>query len=211
MDSQRGLINKMNTPARMGSIVEKRLKRPCVNAALPQITGMEDKRIQEKVNKEIIKLASDMTSEGCGEDGLNSITGEYEITFDQSGLLSIRLEAYSYRQGAAHGLTVVRSLTADLEEGWIYELEDLFRPGGRYRAIINEWIENEIRRKGIPLISDFDGISENQDYYLAENSVVVYFQLYEYTPYAYGIPEFFIPFRVLKEVIGQNSPLRRLI
>jgi len=39
----------------------------------------------------------------------------------------------------------------------------------------------------------FQGIGEDQDYYLQDGALVVVFQQYEIAPYAAGIPEFKIP------------------
>ena len=63
----------------------------------------------------------------------------------------------------------------------------------------------------IPLIADFNSIDENQEYYLSDKFLIIYFQLYEYTPYVYGIPQFHISLEELQPYFRNNSPLYRLI
>ena len=45
-------------------------------------------------------------------------------------------------------------------------------------------------KKGGGYLGGFEGVPEDAEFYLKDNAVVLYFQLYEYTAYAYGFPEF---------------------
>lgn len=88
-------------------------------------------------------------------------------------------------------MTVQSSHTFNLKTGQVYTLKDLF-DGDDYVAIINREIKKQIREKRLAeaLFEPFQSIKANQDFYLTNNALVVYFQLYEYFPYAFGIPEF---------------------
>ena len=50
----------------------------------------------------------------------------------------------------------------------------------------------------------FEAIRADQDFYLSNNELVVYFQAYEYTPYAAGIPEFAAGFPTIEGRISNS-------
>lgn len=62
----------------------------------------------------------------------------------------------------------------------------------------------------LQLIHDFTVIQANQDFYIADKVLVVYFQLYETTPYAFGFPMFPISVFNIQDIIGENGPLGQM-
>ena len=44
-------------------------------------------------------------------------------------------------------------------------------------------IEKKIVEWDVPLIEGFTQIRSDQDFYIADHSLVIYFQVYEWTPY----------------------------
>lgn len=193
------------------TIIDKQLERPRIQLRYPVVSGLPDKDVERRINQRIQDLIYQMIrDEGFVEDLTKTFTGNYKIRVNKNGVLSLSVEMYSYAEGAAHGLTVVKSLTFDLKTGRVYRLRDLFRLNSNYRAIISDFIKQEIKAKDVPLIAPFTVISEDEDFYLTENALVIYFQLYEYTPYAFGIPEFAIPYRALQRVINPKGPIAKL-
>ena len=49
---------------------------------------------------------------------------------------------------------------------------------------INEIITGQITQRDMSYSIDFTGISSDQDYYIADKTIVIYFQLYEILCYA---------------------------
>ena len=80
----------------------------------------------------------------------------------------------------------------------------------QYKKIINAEILRQIKVREIPLLDSFNGISPEQDYYVSDQVLVIYFQLYELSPYAAGFPYFPIPIFMLSSVIPENSILSRM-
>ena len=107
-------------------------------------------------------------------------------------------------------MTKAVSLTMDTATGENYALHQLFQQDDRYREIINAEIQRQIVQRQIPLLEGFKGISANQDYYVADSVLVIYYQLYELSPYAAGFPYFPIPIYMLSEVIVEDGLLSRL-
>lgn len=197
-------------------IVEKSIQQDGINIVYPQVTGLASGAVQEKVNRaiedQVYRLIA-LQRQWPDTSGLiiSEMTGTYKIGVNKNGILSVRLENYTYPEHAAHGLTMVRSVTVDLNTGQVYTLRDLFLRGTDYIMVLNEMIRQQFREREIPMINKFKGITVNQDYYLTSKSLVIYFQAYEYTPYYVGIPEFEIPYRRIANYINEEGPIGRLI
>ncbi|MBT2683357.1 DUF3298 and DUF4163 domain-containing protein [Bacillus sp. ISL-37] len=178
----------------------------------PRVMNMENKDIEKKVNHSIVLQAQQLINEQTGNmpGSVEEMIGYYEIKNNQRAVLSLSQLNYTYHYHAAHGMTYIKSLSYDLQSGKLYELKDLFKPGSDYVKRLSDIIEVQIDERKIPLLGDFKGIRENQDYYLADKSIVVYFQLYEITPYVFGFPMFPISVYSLEDIIDQTGILGRL-
>ncbi|MCH7323188.1 RsiV family protein [Solibacillus sp. MA9] len=141
---------------------------------------------------------------------VDEMLGFYEIKNNQRQLLSLSLTNYTYHKQAAHGMTYIKSLTFDFNNEKICQLNDLFTPGADYVQRISELVEIQIIQRDIPLLGEFTGIRPDQDFYIADKSLVIYFQLYEITPYVVGLPMFPISVFDLVDIIDEQSPLSRM-
>ena len=86
-------------------------------------------------------------------------------------------------------------------------LKDMFKQGVNYEEIVNNFIMEEINNNPeIYLKGDyaFKGISENHDFYLDEDGLVIYFGLYEIAPYYVGIPKFKLKFDEFNKYLIYN-------
>ncbi|MGI6066429.1 MAG: RsiV family protein, partial [Bacillota bacterium] len=95
--------------------------------------------------------------------------------------------------------------------GRLYQLQDLFKPGADYVARLSEIIGIQIERRNIPILGEFTGIRPDQDFYIADKALVIYFQLYEITPYAYGFPYFPISVYEIQDIIDEEGPLGKMM
>jgi len=89
-------------------------------------------------------------------------------------------------------------------------LPELFKPNSNYVKKISDIIKVQIKARNIPTLGDFTEINPNQDFYIADRSLVIFFQLYEITPYYAGIPYFPISIYELEDIINENGPLQRM-
>jgi hypothetical protein len=194
------------------TIVEKKLERPGLTLSYPFVTGLPNPEAAVKINAAIQdRIFRLLRDEGYARDRTKEFWGSYKIRVNQNGVLSLSEELNYYAQGAAHGMTVVKSLSFDLSTGHAYRFPELFRKGSKYKKIIDYVVKHQMKEREVPLIAEFAGIRDDPDYYLTDQALVVYFQLYEYTPYAYGIPEFSIPYRYLLPVANPAGPVPRLV
>ncbi|MFU0825770.1 DUF3298 and DUF4163 domain-containing protein [Clostridium sp.] len=178
-----------------------------INLQIPVLQGLSDLKLQEKINsmfktdilsfkneiEEMAKEYSDQAEEhGIPVMPCTAIT-TYKVTCIKGNLLSLYIDYYQYT-GGAHGLTFRKAYNINLTNGNKLTLKDLFKEGTLYKDIINNEINKKIEEnKEMYFPSSFKGISDDQDFYIDGKNLVIFFQLYDIAPYAFGIPEFKIP------------------
>lgn len=118
------------------------------------------------------------------------------------------LTNYTYSEPMAHGYTVTKGLTFSTATGKSYALSDLFRPGTNYQAILAAEVNRQIKVRDIPVLeNDPVTVSPNQDFYLADKSLVIFYPLYAITPYYVGFPMFPISVYNLLGLVPENGLL----
>ncbi len=193
-------------------IIEKKLDRPPIQFAYPQVTGLKSQEIQDLINWTIRRQVRHLIiQQGGKRKDLEEMIGNYQVTLNEKGLLSIKFENFSFIQLAAHGTTVVRGLTLNLNSGKVYDIFNFFRPSSGYNVFIKDQVEKQIMERDIQLISELNVIGDDQEYYLTDNELVVFFQEATVAPRVFGVLEFPIPFKLLTNFIDPDQPLARFI
>ncbi|VBB05327.1 Hypothetical protein LUCI_0534 [Lucifera butyrica] len=162
----------------------------------PQIEGLPDQDIQNSLNQPLLAEARSYAVKYVQPDYSGQVN--YTITLNENHILSLTLEEFFYAQRAAHPMTYLRGFTMSGQTGQIYKLDDLFKPDSHYRDRLNEIITRQIEAKKIFLLRQYKGIASNQEFYLTRSELVIFYQLYEYAPYVYGILKFSIPYQDLQ-------------
>ncbi|QEK11624.1 DUF4163 domain-containing protein [Crassaminicella thermophila] len=204
------------------------------NINIPVISGLEDEKVQNRINKmfesDAKKFRNELNEyaksafEDFKKDGYEMRPYIADITFEEKknekDILSIYTVYYQYT-GGAHGMHNDIAYNIDLKTGNIIKLKDLFKEGYNYKKVIDEKIKEQIDKiqseykekklkegekiKNIYLpYNRFEGIDKNQRFYLKDNRLCIYFGLYEIASYAEGIPTFEIPLSELKEGLKED-------
>lgn len=126
---------------------------------------------------------------------------DYNITYNRNCTLSLYFDKYEYT-GGAHGNTIRNSDTWDLQKGKEIELYELFTEINNNQEYIfekiYEQIANETRDGSNQYFEDYRQlVAENfnkDNFYLVEEGVVIFFQVYAIAPYVSGITTFLIPY-----------------
>ena len=187
----------------------------------PQINELSDSTVQDGINTVLRETAMNAENEGLQnayelvkvkEDGYTGSPNmcetyfDYSVKYNQNGLLSLILMDYQYA-GGAHGNTIQTAYTFDLQTGKVLALSDLMKNDSGYVSYINsavrQGIDERVKAGNLYEFEDgkFQSIKDDQNYYLSNSGVVIYFQQYEYFPYVSGIQEFQIGFSDLKELL----------
>lgn len=176
----------------------------------PQIEGWANSAASTKINAFLeaevekykaaaIQQLNDLTEESSGTapDFPNTFDVNYKVTYNQDHKLSLYFIVYTF-SGGAHGFYSWDAHTFDLDTGNELSLQQVTSNNANYKTIINQEIKKQLAEKEYELIEPFASIRNDQGFYLKDDTVVVYFGLYEYAPYALGILEFPIPLSAFK-------------
>ncbi|MEI3612146.1 DUF3298 and DUF4163 domain-containing protein [Pseudogracilibacillus sp. SO30301A] len=203
----------MNTVAFPILLGTKRFQQQEKKIYYPFVYGLQNQLVEQKINQEILTIVNMLIEEQYRTQNTTEFVemlGTYEIKTNERNILSINFSNYAIFYQAAHGLTLMKSLTIDVETGEVFQLADLFIAGSDYVEVLSIKVKEQIHERNITLLEPFTQISPNQDFYIADKSLVLYFQLYELTAYVYGFPMFPISVYELKNIIRENGPLGRM-
>lgn len=175
----------------------------------PQLANLANHQAETQINRILFQTVQGLIKDQQNVQipGDTQMQGSYEIKNNQRGIFSTTLSNYAYTPRMAHGMTFLGSVTANIHTGTIYSLRSLFKPGSNYVEVISAHVKEQIRRRQIPTLEPFTAISPDQEFYLADKTLVIYFQLYAITPYYVGFPMFPISVYDLEPIIDENGPL----
>lgn len=126
---------------------------------------------------------------------------DYEVTYNQNCALSLYFDQYEYT-GGAHGLTVRSSDNWNLKRSREIKLNEVIVGQINPKVFIIENVLRQIdqskKEEDFLYFDDYDKLVrenlKNQDFYLSDDGVVIYFQQYAIAPYASGLRTFLIPY-----------------
>lgn len=184
-----------------------------VTIYFPVVYGLPNPSVEQVINQKIMICVNSLIEEQYHEQSTThfaEMIGLYEIKTNERNILSISFSNYAIFPYAAHGLTLMKSVTINVETGEVYHLSDLFKEDSNYVEVLSSFVAEQIKERNIPVFEEFTTIQPNQDFYIADKSLVLYFQLYELTPYVYGFPMFPISVFDLKDIIAEDGALARM-
>ena len=193
----------------LGRLIKMRIQSEQYDLIIkyPYVLDMSNHELQNKINQ-LIKDQSGIDYKGRPNETFRQ---DYDVMLNKNGILSILNQSDMYMEGAAHGLSMRSTINIDMTDGKLYALSDLFKPGVDYKSKLNTMIKKKLAEDNIPLLREFEGIGDKQEYYLTDKELVVYYQLYDYTPYAYGFLEFYIPYGDIADIIEKKGPIGRML
>lgn len=147
-------------------------------------------------------------SGGLDEPG-STIWMTHTVTYGTEDLISVLFYVDGYVMGAAHPFHYSHSMNYDTAAVRMLELEDLFRPGTDYLAVLSRYSLDDLERQGVleweegaqPQAENF------QRWNVTPQGLLISFDEYMVAPYAAGPQEVLIPYRVLAPVTDPVGPL----
>jgi hypothetical protein len=189
-----------------------------VNVSVPEIRGLLDPVLQDKLNAEfrsdadavIRAFEADVARHKSefGDKPLNkSIESDYTIRTSNDRILSLDVYLFS---ASGSSDTVHHFITIDKQKGMPLDLDELFDTDADYITPVNAYIRAEMSRinadeSGLFWIGtgedSFTSISPEQNFYIDGNGqLVICFDKYEVAAGAQGSPEFVIPKDVIRNL-----------
>lgn len=174
-------------------------KKIDINIKSPEVQSNDKivNNIFNKINSDIKSWSDKLINEANSDQfgAKYEINSSFHIPYNANNLLSLNIMNYYYA-GGAHGLSNLKSYNYDIKTGKELTLKEFFVDGYDYKNFINAKIRKYIAADKDTYFSggaDFKGIGDNQEFYISNDGITVYFQVYEIAPYASGIRSFLIP------------------
>ena len=195
-------------------IISVSFKTQYLNIVYPQVDGLINQVTLDKMNEAIDRTLNDCLKQHfifMKDFDEFTITGKYKVTVNKNNVLGLNFQFYSIGKMAANGIETLNSLTFDISTGSLYGFSDLFKPDSQYEQILSDLVRQQIKDKNIPTISEYPGVSKDQQFYLTPNALVLYYPALTFTPHYVGIPEFVIAFDRIKAIINPDGPIAKLM
>jgi hypothetical protein len=167
--------------------------------------------VQQGVNRSIKAAALRAIPDYDPGTPVIEATSSYTTPLNAKGILSLRFEDYFFPEMAAHGVTGVSSITINLRNGHVYRFDELFRPNSNFQAVLTPIIQEQIISRQIPMLQPYPGVGTQENFYLTPDSLVIYYQPYQYTPGAFGVLEFTIPYTQMMGIIDPQGPIGMIL
>lgn len=207
-------ISTNNNPQAVEKKIFKENEFLKVDVRVPNLTGIKNNEAQELINTSInewtemwIKDVEDIILKYFNEDKNLApqipyeLKAIYTVTYCNDKIISFYIDYYQYT-GGAHGITTRKAYNIDLKSGKQLLLKDLFKKDYDYKAIIDNEIISIINSNKEIYFDEgsiFKGIKDDEKFYINQDSIVVYYGLYEIAPYVTGIPTFEINKNIFKD------------
>ncbi|AFH48667.1 Hypothetical protein IALB_0955 [Ignavibacterium album JCM 16511] len=193
-----------------------------VKILYPQINGLDNPEVQKKINSfletEFMQAKSwfddfvadtDYTSE-FPPDWVFSFETDFNVTYNSIEFLSIVLNYYEFT-GGAHGNYYSVGYNIRTSDGEVLILPDILKPNSLQalsefctEEILNMFDANSLNEAG--LFEDELNISDDQDFYITPDALVLQFDPYEIAPYAMGSIDVELKFSKIKNILKENLP-----
>ncbi|WP_405106043.1 DUF4163 domain-containing protein [Paenibacillus sp. FSL K6-1217] len=168
----------------------------------PVVSGLASAEAEKAINATIKQTvlqfaagAEDQITKRSKDDRPYEFEGGYVVTYNQDGVLSLVTNQYEYT-GGAHGMTYRNAFTFSVKDGKRLLLGDLFGANPNYKKQLNAKLSAGLKATG-GYLGGFNGLNTEKYFYLKDGKAVLFFQLYDYTAYAEGFPEFTFSFKEL--------------
>lgn len=170
------------------------------NIATPRVTGLGDKKVEEKLNSEFERYSDALIAQyesdvkGMENGGHESVTSTYEVKADTDTHLTIVMHTVIARGDAEQ---IDRYYNIDKKTGKLLKLGDLFQKDADYVKTVSAYIAGELAGDPDDYFSGSEGfqkIAADQNFYVSkEGKLVIVFDEASIAPAYRGVLEFTIP------------------
>lgn len=142
----------------------------------------------------------------------------FSIPLNSHGILSY-IQVVDVYSGGAHGMVFAEPMVFDCISGSLLKLDDIITAEGQGEL---SKVADSIFRQNNSIPQD-SAINANgnwfagdtfylpKKFYVDRSGMVFFYDLYEVTSYAEGMPEIFIPWARIEKLIRKESPVRKLL
>lgn len=207
----------------MVQVIQREINDPSKNLkiSIPQILGMENIAMQSTWNSELEAYAREKSDHHLNaianlslehklsrkkgrpwEQGF--IKGNFVVTYDNKNILSI-VQVFDIFAGSSRIEHFMRGVTVNTTTGQQYKLADLFLPEKDYKQVIDNFLNENIATRNDKKFIKFTGITDEQEFYLEPENLVIFFGMYTLDKTSSDITKFSIPLSSLSEYLNQEK------
>ncbi|MCD4731069.1 MAG: DUF3298 and DUF4163 domain-containing protein [Bacteroidales bacterium] len=134
-----------------------------------------------------------------------------DIRHNENNIVSIKFEKYAYT-GGAHGISMTEYAVCDLTKKEKLSLKDIFKENAKdeidnildlkLRKLNGLNSEESLREAGFFV----DKMEWSENFFINNQGIGFFYNVYEIAPYASGTTELFIPFTEITEFLKPNHP-----
>jgi len=169
----------------------------------PHISGLTDENMQHKLNVAFNEKANVFRTKAKYEAKSGTVDADmgFKVTRNQDGVMSLVMKE-KINAGKGEKLTQT-GVTIDTVTGRRYFISDVFIDNADYVAVLSAQVKSQIERQGLDLrqVKRFKKISENADFYLTGERLVVFLKQGEYFSDECSVKEFAIPLKTLEQIL----------
>lgn len=177
----------------------------------PQVQWLKSRALQNKINHGILNSVYQMFMKAYQHNYMTKITGEYEVKNNQRGIISIIMTNIATGPTLSHPVENLTAFTTDIQTGKTYSLSELFKPNTPYIKRLSAIVKHQIDKRQLKAYQDFTSIRPNQDFYIADKTLVLFFQRFEIAPNTSESPIFPISIYEIADILKENGPLGKLL
>lgn len=168
----------------------------------PVISNMENKEIEQSLNK-IIKEKFCVNAKSTEEDEefKATLNTDYEITKQTDELISIKIFSSIFMEGAAHPSNTLEGLTLNMTTGKEIELKDLFKQDADFNKVLNGILKEKVTKLDFELFEEYKGLETQQEFYLTDESLIIFYVEGVYTPHAVGPLELKVEYKEIEKIL----------
>lgn len=173
----------------------------------PHISGIVIAQNQQLLNVDFAEQAKIFSAKADYAAKSQTVKAkmDYHVTRNQDGILSLVIRRTIVAQNGAQigALQEYNGMTIDTVRGQRLFLSDLFIQHADYVATLSGQIQDRIVKSRLneKMIRKFEKISENQEFYLTGDKLVLIFSQGQYFTDECGVKEFAIPLKSLEEIL----------
>ncbi len=193
-----------NREIKIFSIGERRIHNKMERVIYPEFR--KNTVVTDKINNDILFKATEMKRNWKYTDEIEKIKflSNYNIELKKEEIISIRFDETVYLSESSKPYKEIKSITLNTDTGMEYLLSDFFKKRSNYKKILNNYIKKYIIEKNIDTVRDFIEIENEQEFYLTDSEVVIYFQPYVYTTRTYGPLMIPISYNSIKDILDRE-------
>ncbi len=136
-----------------------------------------------------------------------------DIRHNENNIVTIKFEKYAYT-GGAHGISMTEYAVCDLAQKKKLSLKDIFKE--HFKDKIDKILDTKLRElNGLKPDENLreagffiDKIECSDNFFINNEGIGFFYNVYEIAPYATGTTELFVPFTEIVELLIPNHPFK---